>query len=91
MLAGKSRRLNRPVGLTPTRTRLTGIKLCECCGKFVVLLRWIRRDGTNGWRWCYFKNWDGDQYWVPGSAAPHPTRRRGKRIWVKPKPDNSLE
>jgi hypothetical protein len=68
----------------------TPIKLCSCCGKFVVKLR-LPGWGTKGDpRWyivCFFKGWDGnpwyvqDRRWTHGNATPHPRKRYAQRMY----------
>jgi hypothetical protein len=55
----------------------TPCRVCECCGKFIVLLQVVNPpENRNKWRVCYFKGWDGNPYLVGTgrclNARPHP-------------------
>ena len=65
------------------------VKLCLCCGRFVVLLRLPAFGSKTDPRWrilCYFKGWDGNPYfvkggiWGRGNAALHPKKRFAVRM-----------
>ena len=78
------------------RSPWTPIRLCECCGKFIVLLRIpenLQRPDRRKWITCYLKGWDGNPFYVGaiglgGNAKPHPTKRYAKMMRDKavPKP-----
>lgn len=66
------------------------VKLCLCCGKFVVLLRRPDYDGKaqpKKWIACMFKGWDGSPYYAKGrnwrtggNAVPHERRQFAIRM-----------
>lgn len=66
------------------------VKLCLCCGKFVVLLRLPAFGSKTDPRWrilCYLKGWDGNPFftnpgrWGRGNAMPHPRKRYAQRMF----------
>ena len=69
----------------------TPIKLCSCCGKFVIKLRLPGHGKKEDPRWyvvCFFKGWDGSPWYIPGTrftgagnAVPHPRKRYAQRMY----------
>lgn len=53
-------------------------RMCECCGRLVVLLRlpgWGSPDDHKWYIACYVKTWDGELYYDARRHSAHP---RGK-------------
>jgi hypothetical protein len=95
VLSGKSS--NRK--LRPRRnlsvTLWTPIKLCSCCGKFVILLRIPEAQQVKDRpkkKAYYFKGWDGSPWFTRdsprslGNAYPHSRKQYARRMFV-PKKD----
>jgi hypothetical protein len=62
------------------------IRLCLCCGKFIVLLRLPGYGDKTTPKWyiaCYFKGWDGNPWYTRGSAFPHPRKRYAERMYPR--------
>jgi hypothetical protein len=58
-------------------------RLCLCCGKLIVLLRlpaWGSKTDNRWYRTCYVKGWDGNPYYLFGSASPHPRKALARAL-----------
>lgn len=58
------------------------MRVCECCGKYVVLLRrpeWGQK-GVPQWIACYWKGWDGNPWYVRGNHFVHPLKKYLRRM-----------
>lgn len=61
---------------TPTR-------LCNCCGRAIVLLRlpaWGSKDDPRWFVACYAKGWDYNPWYVKGTHHRHPPKRYATRM-----------
>lgn len=71
--------------------------MCECCGKFIVLLRhrtWTEKEKR--WVVCYARGWDGNPWFVEGgrfarNAVMHPRGRWSEWMLQKPPSEDLLE
>lgn len=65
--------------------------MCDCCGKFVVLLKLpehLQKPDRPKRVLCYFKGWDGNPYFVGDSALStnarrHPRKQFARRMFPK--------
>jgi hypothetical protein len=67
-------------------TTWTPCKLCQCCGRKVVLLRlpgWGSKTDPRWYRVCYEKNWDGNPWFVPKVHSPHPRKWLAEHFRLK--------
>ncbi len=56
-------------------------RLCQCCGRPVVLLMWSDPEtGVTKRVVCYAKTWDGNPWYVPGHNKRHPVKRFARRM-----------